>query len=361
MLRTTPASTLSAREWREWSETLLGTALTAAKLRIPTSELEQSLLWRQGTLPIRLGGLGVIDPIYEAPAAYLASVTAAHILLRQLNLPTDCLLSRASQLLSHEWAPLPPETNPRATMEALHQGCPARGRSREDSAASPSLQPPPQSAQRATSHQPPSLVVPNTREAGPVRTTAASNTSPRAQRAARRGEAARLQEQQQEEQAGQEGLAAQEEPAADAVEAGAEETDLRGDVAAAGSGLTRRGEQGAAAEADLTGTGREAHSPAAVPIAASHDDSTAPAAGPMAPPADEVNGSEFIPSHSEASEDLVSLGDDENQHVSAQVRVRRTEQGGMPQPPNMPAGQAPAVPPQPSEKSPADLAKDESF
>ncbi|CAI5986141.1 unnamed protein product [Closterium sp. NIES-65] len=368
---------------------------------------------------------------------------------------------------------------------------------------------------------------------GWIRTTATSNTSPRAQRAARREEAARLQERQQEEQARQEGLAAQEEPAADAVEAGAEETDLRGDVAAAGSRLTRRRGQGAAAEADPTGTGREAHSPAAVPAAASDDDSTAPAAGPTAPPADEVvaaeeahvehgstdspvplvavsssplgeveiaavvaeaarqpeqppnepfaptaaesagmsaaatavnmrergqaadgiegpvigaalaphrqgrrpaqesarggsagvlpaiprggrggrggtrgrgvpllggeaaivrsgtwrdrhnrpervptpvcvnggeegsensqNGSEFIPSQSEASEDLVSLGDDENQHVSAQGRVRRTEQGGMPQPPNMPAGQAPAVPPQPSEKSLADLAKDESF
>ncbi|CAI5963172.1 unnamed protein product [Closterium sp. NIES-65] len=542
---------------------------------------------------------------------------------------------------------------PGVRARALHQGRPARGRSREDSAASPSLQPPPQSAQRATSRQPPSLVMPNTRGAGPVRTTAASNTSPRAQHAARRGEAAHLQERQQEEQTGQEGLAALEEAAADAVEAGAE-----GDVAAAGSGLTQRGEQGAAVEADPTGTGREAHSPAAVRAAASDDDSTSPAAGPTAPPADKVvaaeeahvehgsadspaplvavspsplgeveiaavaaeaarqpeqplnepfaptaaesagmstaaaavnmrecgqaadgiegpvigvasgiaqarkkvklraqptprrpgaglgpgvpgpllgwlpqgqsppeqarllssapqpamgtggrgnteaadrahrgteqpsrmqqppegspttqqathretrsstrgrgivwgrpsgagratmatpwvpasqglrsaqesarggsagvlpaiprggrggrggtrcrgvpllggeaaivrsgtwrdrhdrpertpmpvcvnggeegsensqNGSEFIPSHSEASEDLVSLGDDENQHVSAQGRVRRTEQGGMPQPPNMPAGQDPAVPPPPSEKSPIDLAKDESF
>ncbi|CAI6003131.1 unnamed protein product [Closterium sp. NIES-64] len=122
--------------------------------------------------------------------------------------------------------------------------------------------------------------------------TAASNTSPRAQRAARRGEAAHLQERHQEEQTGQEGLAALEEAAADAVEAGAEETDLRGDVAAAGSGLTRRGEQGAAAEADPTGTGREAHSPAAVPAAASDDDSTSPAAGPTAPPADEVVAAE---------------------------------------------------------------------
>ncbi|CAI5952691.1 unnamed protein product [Closterium sp. NIES-64] len=129
--------------------------------------------------------------------------------------------------------------------------------------------------------------MPNTRGAGPVRTTAASNTCPRAQRAARRGEAAHLQERQQEEQTGQEGLAALEEAAADAVEAGAE-----GDVAAAGSGLTQRGEQGTAVEADPTGTGREAHSPAAVRAAASDDDSTSPAAGPTAPPADKVVAAE---------------------------------------------------------------------
>ncbi|CAI5975265.1 unnamed protein product [Closterium sp. NIES-64] len=73
------------------------------------------------------------------------------------------------------------------------------------------------------------------------------------------------------------------------------------------------------------------------------------------------NGSKFIPSHSEASEEEVTLGDDENQHLLAQRQVRRTEQGGIPQPPDVPAGQAPAVPPQPSEKSPADLAKDESI
>ncbi|CAI5500244.1 unnamed protein product [Closterium sp. Naga37s-1] len=40
------------------------------------------------------------------------------------------------------------------------------------------------------------------------------------------------------------------------------------------------------------------------------------------------NGSEFIPSHSEASEE-VSLGDDENQNESAQRRVGRGEQGGV--------------------------------
>ncbi|CAI5480215.1 unnamed protein product [Closterium sp. Yama58-4] len=72
------------------------------------------------------------------------------------------------------------------------------------------------------------------------------------------------------------------------------------------------------------------------------------------------NGSDFIPSHSEASEE-VSLGDDKNQNVLTQRRVRRGEQRGMPHPSNMPAGQAVDVLPQPSKKSPADLAKDESF
>ncbi|CAI5535920.1 unnamed protein product [Closterium sp. Naga37s-1] len=72
------------------------------------------------------------------------------------------------------------------------------------------------------------------------------------------------------------------------------------------------------------------------------------------------NGSEFIPSHSEASEE-VSLGDDENQNTVEQRRVRRGEHGGMPHPPNMPAGQAADAPARPSEKSPAELAKDESI
>ncbi|CAI5462459.1 unnamed protein product [Closterium sp. Yama58-4] len=125
LLRTAPASTLSTREWREWSEALLGSALTAAKLRIPTSELERSLLWRQGMLPIRMGGLGVIDPTSEAPAAYLASVTAALTLLSNLDLLADCLLSRALLLLSHDWTPQPPGTNPRAAVE---EGLPTEAR-----------------------------------------------------------------------------------------------------------------------------------------------------------------------------------------------------------------------------------------
>ncbi|CAI5480711.1 unnamed protein product [Closterium sp. Yama58-4] len=187
-------------------------------------------------------------------------------------------------------------TLPRVRARALHQGRSARGRSREDSAASPSPLPPPQTVPRATSRQPPSLDVPNTRGAGPVRTTAASSTSPRAQRAARRREAARLQEQRQEEQAGQEGLAAQEEPAADAVEAGVEETGSRGDAAAAGPGLTRRGEPVVAAEADSTGVEREMQLPTAVIATASGDDSFAPAAAqtavPTAPPADGVLAAE---------------------------------------------------------------------
>ncbi|CAI5999208.1 unnamed protein product [Closterium sp. NIES-65] len=72
------------------------------------------------------------------------------------------------------------------------------------------------------------------------------------------------------------------------------------------------------------------------------------------------NGSESIPSHSEALEE-VSLGNDENQNVLEQRRVRRGEQGGVPHPPNMPAGEAANAPARPSEKSPAELAKDESI
>ncbi|CAI7755402.1 unnamed protein product, partial [Closterium sp. NIES-54] len=115
MLRTTPSAVL---ERDEWSESLLGAALAAAKLRVLTSELEQSLLWRQGTLPVRLGGLGIIDPSSEAPAAYIASVTAAQQLLRQMNLPEAYLLCRAITLLDHAWSPTVPEFNQLAPLEA---------------------------------------------------------------------------------------------------------------------------------------------------------------------------------------------------------------------------------------------------
>ncbi|CAI7731528.1 unnamed protein product [Closterium sp. NIES-54] len=106
MLRTMPAAVLEKEEWRLWSESLLGAALAAAKLRVPISELEQSLLWRQGTLPVRLGGLGVIDPSSEAPAAYIALVTATQQLLRQMNLPEAYLL-KATQGHGNRVFPLP--------------------------------------------------------------------------------------------------------------------------------------------------------------------------------------------------------------------------------------------------------------
>ncbi|CAI7812825.1 unnamed protein product [Closterium sp. NIES-54] len=92
LLRTTPASSVSIVTWREWSEGLLRTALSAAAIRWPSHELHQSLLWRQATLPISLGGLGNIDPISEAPAAFLASTAAATELLASLPLePTHPL------------------------------------------------------------------------------------------------------------------------------------------------------------------------------------------------------------------------------------------------------------------------------
>ncbi|CAI7737930.1 unnamed protein product [Closterium sp. NIES-54] len=117
LLRTTPVTALGLEEWRDWSEALVGTVLTAAKVRIPTSELEQSFLWRQATLPIRLGGLGIIDPKAEAPAAHIASITAAHTLLQHLDLPPDCLLHRAISLLSHDWSPPLPDINPLTALE----------------------------------------------------------------------------------------------------------------------------------------------------------------------------------------------------------------------------------------------------
>ncbi|CAI6005639.1 unnamed protein product [Closterium sp. NIES-65] len=118
LLRTTPAEVLEREEWRAWSETLMATALAAAKLRVPSSELERSLLWRQGTLPVRLGGLGIIDPTSEAPVAYIASITAAQQLLKQMNLPEGHLLSRAASLLDHGWQPEPPGVNLLTALEA---------------------------------------------------------------------------------------------------------------------------------------------------------------------------------------------------------------------------------------------------
>ncbi|CAI5474166.1 unnamed protein product [Closterium sp. Yama58-4] len=118
LLRTTPVEALARTKWREWSESLVGAGLMASKLRIPLNELEQSLLWRQATLPARFGGLGIIDPISKAPAAYLASTAAAHLLLQQLNLPPEFLLHKAGELLSSTWTPPPPRVNPLSPLEA---------------------------------------------------------------------------------------------------------------------------------------------------------------------------------------------------------------------------------------------------
>ncbi|CAI5464750.1 unnamed protein product [Closterium sp. Yama58-4] len=92
---------------------MVGARLTMSKLQIPPSELEKSLLWRQATLPVRLG-----DPISETPAVYLASTAAAHLLLQQLNLPPDHLFHMAGELLSPAWTPPPPQVNPLTTLEA---------------------------------------------------------------------------------------------------------------------------------------------------------------------------------------------------------------------------------------------------
>ncbi|CAI5483363.1 unnamed protein product [Closterium sp. Yama58-4] len=118
LLRTTPSDALQRDEWRQWSESLVGASLAAAKLRIPTSELDRSLLWRQATLHVRLGGLSIVDPISESPAAYIASVTAARQLLSQMHLSEVHLLSRAAMLLSHDWSPDPPRVNRVAALES---------------------------------------------------------------------------------------------------------------------------------------------------------------------------------------------------------------------------------------------------
>ncbi|CAI5967348.1 unnamed protein product [Closterium sp. NIES-65] len=100
LLRTTPADILPIREWRGWSERLLWTALRAAHINVPSKELEQSLVWRQATLPIALGGVGLIDPLSEAPAAYLASLRAAQMLLQQMPPSPNHQLSQVASLVS---------------------------------------------------------------------------------------------------------------------------------------------------------------------------------------------------------------------------------------------------------------------
>ncbi|CAI5992948.1 unnamed protein product [Closterium sp. NIES-65] len=69
-------------------------------MHAPVDELEQSLVWRHATLPVCLGGLGLIDPLSEAPAAYLASLHAANTLLRHMTLTPDNPLQLVADLVS---------------------------------------------------------------------------------------------------------------------------------------------------------------------------------------------------------------------------------------------------------------------
>ncbi|CAI7835219.1 unnamed protein product [Closterium sp. NIES-53] len=100
LLRTTPADVLPLREWRGWSERLLRTALRAAHIHVPSKELEQSLVWRQAMLPIALGGVGLIDPLSEALAAYLASLKAAQTPLQQMPPSPNHQLWQVAALVS---------------------------------------------------------------------------------------------------------------------------------------------------------------------------------------------------------------------------------------------------------------------
>ncbi|CAI5973002.1 unnamed protein product [Closterium sp. NIES-64] len=73
------------------------------------------------------------------------------------------------------------------------------------------------------------------------------------------------------------------------------------------------------------------------------------------------SGSAFMPSASVASEEF-SLGEEEVEHLSTRRRGSRGRAGGLPPPSDEGANRDPrGVAPQPSEKSPADLAKDETI
>ncbi|CAI7732817.1 unnamed protein product [Closterium sp. NIES-54] len=84
----------------------------------PQHALLLLLAWHQATLPVRLGGLGLIDPISEAPAAYLTSVNAAQLLLQQLNTPRDHALARVATLLSPDHTTIGGEQSTLAELEA---------------------------------------------------------------------------------------------------------------------------------------------------------------------------------------------------------------------------------------------------
>ncbi|CAI7887436.1 unnamed protein product [Closterium sp. NIES-54] len=99
LLRTTPADALPLTEWHTWCAELLNTALTAASIQPPRHDTEFNFLLRQATLPVALGGLGLMDPTTEAAPTYLASTTEALRLLRSLDLPGTSALGRNSNAL----------------------------------------------------------------------------------------------------------------------------------------------------------------------------------------------------------------------------------------------------------------------
>ena len=86
-LTVTPCATFDQELWT--------TALN--KLRIPTS-LHSDRVFNQLSLPIKLGGFGLVSSARVAPAAYLSSVALAAPLLSSLS-PVSRLLSPHSRLL----------------------------------------------------------------------------------------------------------------------------------------------------------------------------------------------------------------------------------------------------------------------
>ncbi|CAI5929955.1 unnamed protein product [Closterium sp. NIES-64] len=135
----------------------------------------------------------------------------------------------------------------------------------------------------------------------------------------------------------------------------------QGDRGAVAGGRGGRGTTGRAralllggeAAIERTGTWRERHD--------RPERTLEPANGGEAASDTSPNGSEFIPSGSDASEGI-SLGEEEEfRHDGGRGRGRRIGAGGIPQAANARAGPAEGEVTQPSEKSPADLANDESI
>ncbi|CAI5507102.1 unnamed protein product [Closterium sp. Naga37s-1] len=122
-----------------------------------------------------------------------------------------------------------------------------------------------------------------------------------------------------------------------------------------GRGSTRGGRVtmlGGEAAVERTGTWQERHDrPDRVPVPANREEAASD---------NSKNGSEFMPSRSETSEE-VSLDAEEIQRAGFGGRGRRAGAANGSRPNTLRAGVAGEAPRQPSEKSPADLAKDDSI